>query len=78
MSKPKEISVSKFRSDLPDILYKVLLQGESYVVVKHGRKFARVCPVSDPKEVDRLSRGLGKGRSPAKGRGEVVAVRKLL
>lgn len=47
MPEPKKVSVSKLRKELPDILHRIHLLGESFVVVKNGRTFAVLSPVRE-------------------------------
>jgi prevent-host-death family protein len=50
MGERKEITLSELRSDLPNILWKVNLLGESFVVTKNGKKAFIIQPVSDGDE----------------------------
>jgi antitoxin (DNA-binding transcriptional repressor) of toxin-antitoxin stability system len=48
MSKGKrEISVSTLRDELPQLLSRIAILGESYTIVKHGKKFAVIRPYED-------------------------------
>lgn len=48
--KHKEISVTELRKDLPMILQRVALLKESFIVVKHGKKFCIIKPVEAPRK----------------------------
>jgi prevent-host-death family protein len=50
MAERTEITLSELRSDLPNILWKVNLLGESFVVTKNGKKAFIIQPVSDGDE----------------------------
>lgn len=45
-----EISVSTLRDELPNILSRVALLGESFAIIKHGKKYAVIRPVGDETE----------------------------
>ena len=49
--KPKQITLSELRKDLPMILAKVELLGEKYVVTKNGKKVFIIEPVKGDKPV---------------------------
>jgi antitoxin (DNA-binding transcriptional repressor) of toxin-antitoxin stability system len=44
---PEEISLSKLRRDLPEIVSRMQVLGESFRVMKNGRQFALLTPIND-------------------------------
>lgn len=46
-----EISVSTLREDLPNLLARVQLLGESFAIMKHGKKTAVIRPVEGGDDV---------------------------
>lgn len=41
------ITVSELRAKLPEVLYKVLLRKDEYVITKHGQPFATLRPIAE-------------------------------
>ncbi len=40
------ITVSELRAHLPEILHRVLLKGETFIITKHGLPFAQLRPLN--------------------------------
>lgn len=47
MPSPIELTVSDLRRELPTVLHRVLLLGESFVVLKNGKQFAVLSPIEE-------------------------------
>jgi antitoxin (DNA-binding transcriptional repressor) of toxin-antitoxin stability system len=42
-----ELTVSELRANLPTILHRTLVHGESFLILKHGHPFARLSPLTE-------------------------------
>jgi PHD/YefM family antitoxin component YafN of YafNO toxin-antitoxin module len=56
----KEITVTEFRKHLPNFLYRILLKKESFTITNHGKPQGTIGPVTDPEDLKRLNRKLGR------------------
>jgi prevent-host-death family protein len=47
LSSESEVTVSDLREDLPNLLARVALLGESFRIMKHGKPYAVLTPIPD-------------------------------
>ncbi|MDB4912906.1 MAG: hypothetical protein JWM95_550 [Gemmatimonadetes bacterium] len=45
-----DISVSTLRDDLPELLARVAFNGETFTIIKHGKKYATIRPYNEDDE----------------------------